>query len=99
MPSVASGLFAPKVILQDVEPVAAKVHRPAKFTGGGLAAGPAGAGLAAGALSDPPPNVMRSPPLQAASSNAQTTAGREATRKAMANDTQNCERSLWLADC
>lgn len=60
MPSVASGLLAPKVILQDVAPVADKLHRPAMFTGGGLAAGPAGAGLAAGELSDPPPNVMRS---------------------------------------
>ncbi len=86
MPSVASGLLAPNVIPQDVEPVADSVHRPAMFAGGVLAAGPAGAALAAGGLSDPPPNVMRSPPLQAASTDAQTMAGRAEKRKAMASD-------------
>ena len=71
VPSVASGLLAPNVIAHDVDPVAESVHRPARFTGGGLAAEPAGAALVlAGGLSDPP-SVMRSLPLQAASNNAQ----------------------------
>jgi len=71
---------------QDVEPVADNVHRPAMFAGGGFAAGPAGAALAGGGLSDPPPNVMRSPPLQAASNDAQTMASRALKRKAMASE-------------
>jgi hypothetical protein len=75
--------LAPKVIAQEVEPGAENVHRPAMFTGGGLAAGPAG-GLAAGRLSDPSPNVMRSLLLQPASSDAQTTADEVAMWKVMA---------------
>jgi hypothetical protein len=67
------------------------------FTGGGLAAGAAGAALVAGGTSDPPPNVMRSLPLQAASNDAQTMAGKEATRKAMASDMQNCERFVMVS--
>ena len=85
MPSVASGELAPNVIAHELEPVAESVHRPARFTGGGLAAGPAGAGaLAGGGLSEPPPKIVRSLPLQATSNDAQTIAGRAARRKAMA---------------
>ena len=82
VPSVASGELAPKVIAHELEPVADSVHRPARFTGGGLAAGPAGTLLAEGGLSEPP-NIARSLPLQAASNVAQTIAGRAARRTAM----------------
>jgi len=81
VPSVASGL-APKVIAQDVEPEAESVHRPARLTGGGVAAGPA-AGLVLGGLSDPPIVMMRSLPLQAASNNALAMAEGAMKRQAM----------------
>jgi hypothetical protein len=55
------------------------------FTGAGLGAGPAGAALAAGGPSDPAPSVIRSLPLQAASTDAQAMTERVAGRKAMAS--------------
>ena len=99
MPSVASGLLAPNVIAHDVEPVAESVHRPARFTGGGLAAEPVGAALVlAGGLSDPP-SVMRSLPLQAASNNAQAVTGRVMRRQAMVGGIGKMNGHLWLAEC
>ena len=98
MPSVASGLLAPNVIAHDVEPVAESVHRPAMLTGGGLAAGPAGAALAAGGLSDPL-SVMRSLPPQAASNHAQAMTGRVRRRQAMVDGIGKMNSQLWLAEC
>lgn len=97
MPSVASGLLAPNVIAHEVEPVAESVHRPAMLAGGDLAAGPAGAALVAGGLSDPP-SVMRSLPLQAASNHAQATTGRVRGRQAMVG-IGKMNGQLWLAEC
>ena len=82
VPSVASGLLAPNVIPQDVEPVAESVNRPARLTGGGLAAGPAAGLVVPDGLSDDPPMVMRSLPLQAPSNNAQAMADRVMRRQA-----------------
>ena len=99
MPSVASGVLAPNVIAHDVDPVAESVHRPARFTGGGLAAEPAGAALVlAGGLSDPP-SIMRSLPLQAASKHAQATTGRVRRRQAMVDGIGKMNSQLWLAEC
>jgi homoaconitase/3-isopropylmalate dehydratase large subunit len=63
--------LAPKVIAHDPLPVADKVHRPARFSGGGMACGVATAVLA-GVL---PPTAKRSLSLQAASRLAHTMIG------------------------
>ena len=67
VPSVALAL-APKVMAQELAPVADSVHRPARLVGGAAGAPPVGAALLGGLFEELLSHEKRSPPLQAASS-------------------------------
>src|ERR1700751_1523203 len=90
VPSVASGPLAPNVTAHEPPLGADSVDRPARFTGGVFACGPAVRGGASAVLAGPAPlKFQRSLPLKAASSDAQTMTGRAETRKAMVRRRRN----------